>query len=158
MVAVVGVVVTLAVCIGPKIFEAVVRMTDPSASKPTLPKTYSAGAPGPGCDNGKARWTLKEGKVTCTGQRAVYEDAIVWFDWPGRAFAPAYEISLYADDLGPTTCVLMLARDKYSVAICASGGVSIYRLDPQVTRIAGEPTRTFTRAEIMIRVEEQSSH
>jgi hypothetical protein len=126
-----------------------------SATKPTLPKLYQADAPGAGCDNGGARWTLLEGKVTCTGQRAVYQDAGVSFDWPGRAFPPAYEITLYADALGPTSCIGILMRNKYGVSACASGGVQILRLKPQATAIAGKPTRKFTRAQITVRVEEQ---
>lgn len=46
-------------------------------------------------------------------------------------------------------------RDKYGVSACASGGVQILRLKPQVTTIAGKPTRKFTRAHITVRMEEQ---
>lgn len=126
-----------------------------SAPPPAAPKLYQADAPGTGCDHGGAHWTLLEGKVTCAGQRAVYQDARVSFHWPGRVFPPAYEITLYADALGPTSCVGILMRDKYGVSACSSGGVNIFRIRPQVTTIAGKPTRKFTRAQITVRVEEE---
>ncbi|SCL36318.1 hypothetical protein GA0070616_5456 [Micromonospora nigra] len=131
------------------------RLSTHLATRPTLPELYQADAPGAECDKGGARWTLLEGKVTCTGQRALYQDASVSFDWPGRAFPPAYEITLHADALGPTSCIGILMRDKYGVSACASGGVQILRLEPRATVTAGKPTRTFTRAQITVRVEEQ---
>lgn len=105
----------------------------------TAPNLYHADAPGRGCDNGGARWTLLEGKVTCTGQRAAYQDAAGSFDWPGRAFTPTYEITLHIDALGPTSCIGILMHEKYGVSACASGGVRILRLKPQATAIAGKP-------------------
>ncbi|WDZ83130.1 hypothetical protein [Micromonospora cathayae] len=135
--------------------EAAPGLVGGPAAKPTVPRLYQADAPGAGCDNGGARWTLLKGKVTCTGQRAAYRDARVSLHWPGRAFPPAYEITLHADALGPTSCISMLMRDRYGVSACASGGVRIYRIEPEVTAIAGEPTGTFTQAQITIRVTER---